>query len=131
MRFPRLGIASLSLLLLLNGCCYFVPCHQGTYIAGVVTDGISSQSIPNASVRLYYYKVQSAPSGCFALGGPDALPFEFSVSAPGYMPVVVKAVPGSYQAAVKLIPLGGSGKSASTVREISRERYADLSRGCL
>ena len=120
----------LMLPLLLGGCCTFAPCHSGTYIAGVVTDSVSRQAIPNASIRLYYYEAHSSPSGCFALGGPDALPFEFGVSAPGYKPVVVKAVPGAYQATVTLTPEGTAGASTSTQSEISRERYSELSRGC-
>ena len=117
--------------MLLGGCCTFMPCHPGTYIAGGVTDGVTNRIIPGASVRLYHYEAQSASSGCFALGGPDALPFEFGVSSPGYVPAVVKAVPGSYQATVTLIPVGAAGKSTSTLREISRARYVQLSRDCL
>jgi hypothetical protein len=127
---PQLRFAWLSLPLLLGGCCYFTPCHPGTYIAGAVTDSVSSQAIPNASIRLYHYETHSVASGCFALGGPDARPFEFGISAPGYKPVVVEATPGSYQATVTLAPVGSSGNSTSTIREISRERYAELSRGC-
>jgi len=93
-------------------------------------DGVSGQPIPNASVRLYHYETRSAPSGCFALGGPDALPFEFGVSAPGYVPIVIKAVPGAYQASVTLIPLGTPGGSTSPVRKISRDRYTELSQSC-
>ena len=130
MTMSYLRVASLGLLLLLGGCCRLMPCHPGTYIVGVVADGVSSQPISGASVGLYHYKADSASSGCFALGGADALPFEFSVSAPGYEPIVVKAVPGSYQATVTLIPEGSSGDSTSTVREISQERYAELSRSC-
>ena len=81
-----------------------MPCHPGTYIAGTVTDAVSHQAIYNATVHLYHYETQTAPSGCFALGGADALPFEFRVSAPGYRPVVVEAIPGSYQATVTLVP---------------------------
>ena len=91
---------------------------------------MSRQAIPNATVRLYHYDTHTAPSGCFAVGGADALPFEFGVSAPGYEPVVVEAVPGSYQATVTLVPEGGAGKSNSEVREISKDRYAELSRSC-
>ena len=120
----------LVLPLLLGGCCSFAPCHSGTYIAGVVTDSVSHQAIPKASVRLYYYEAHTSPSGCFALGGPDALPFEFGVSAPGYMPVVDKAVPGSYQVTVALTPEGMAGASTSTHSEISRERYSELLREC-
>lgn len=126
----HLRIAWLSVPLLLGGCCNFTPCHPGTYIAGVVTDGVSSQAIPNASIRLYHYETHSASSGCFALGGPDALPFEFGVSAPGYKPSTVKAIPGSYQATVTLMPVDSSGSSTSTTRDISRERYDELSRSC-
>jgi hypothetical protein len=116
--------------LLLGGCCYFLPCHPATYTAGFVIDGVSKQAIPKATVRLYYYETHTAPSGCFALGGADALPFEFGVSAPGYKPVVVKAVPGFYRATVTLMPEGSGGESVSEFSEISRDRYTKLSRGC-
>lgn len=95
-----------------------------------MTDAVSHQTISNATVRLYHYKTQTALSGCFALGGADALPFEFGVSAPGYESVVIKAVPGSYQATVALVPKGGVGKSSPVVREISRDQYTELSRSC-
>jgi hypothetical protein len=123
-------ISLLSASLFLGGCCYFAPCHPGTYITGTVTDAVSHQAISNATVRLYHYETRTAPSGCFTLGGADALPFEFGVSAPGYEPVVVEAVPGSYQATVTLVPVGGTGKSSSEVREISKDRYTELSRSC-
>lgn len=126
----RLRVTSLGLLLLLGGCCRFMPCHPGTYITGVVMDGASKQSVPNASVRLYHYETHSETSGCFALGGADARPFEFGVSAPGYKPVVVEGTPGSYQATVTLMPAGSSGNSTSITTDISRERYAELSRSC-
>ena len=129
----RSSLSQISLLgasLFLSGCCYFVPCHPGTYIAGTVTDAVSHQAIYNATVHLYHYETQTAPSGCFALGGADALPFEFRVSAPGYRPVVVEAIPGSYQATVTLVPEGGTGKSSSAFREISKDRYTELSRSC-
>lgn len=123
-------ISLLSAPFFLSGCCYFVPCHPGTYIAGTVTDAVSHRPISNAAVRLYRYKVHTALSGCFALGGPDALPFEFGVSAPGYKPIVVKAVPGSYRTTVTLIPERSTGESNSEAREISRERYAEISGSC-
>jgi hypothetical protein len=117
--------------LLLGGCCYFAPCHFGTRIAGTVTDAVSHRPIPGAAVRLYYYETKTSQSGCFALGGADALPFEFGVSAPGYKPVVIKAVPGFYSAAVALVPDDGPGTSSADTRGISQERYAELSRDCL
>ena len=120
----------LSALFLFGGCCYFMPCHPATYIVGTVMDGVSNQAIPNATVRLYYYETHTASSGCFALGGADALPFEFGVSAPGYKPVVVKAVPGSYRATVALIPEGSSDESTSEFIEISYDRYTELSLDC-
>jgi len=99
-------------------------------MVGTVEDGVSKQPIPNASVRLYHYEARTFESGCFALGGADALPFEFGVSAPGYKPLVVEAVPGSYQATVTLMPESAAGQSASKVIEISQERYVELSGGC-
>ena len=93
-------------------------------------DGLSKRSISKATVRLYYYETPTAPSGCFALGGADALPFEFGVSAPGYKPMVGKAVPGFYRATVTLMPEGSAGESVSEVSKISRDRYKELSRGC-
>jgi len=129
-RTSQLRVAWLSLPLLVSGCCYFMPCHPGGYVVGVVTDAISGQAIPNASVRLYYYDINSAPSGCFKLGGADALPFEFGASAPGYKPVVVDATPGFYRATVKLMPVGSPGNSTSTAVDISSEQYAELSRSC-
>ena len=99
-------------------------------MAGTVTDAVSHQPVPNAAVRLYHYETSTAQSGCFSLGGADALPFEFGVSAPGYKPMVAEAVPGSYHATVTLVPEGSSGQSSSKVSEISRDRYAELSRSC-
>ena len=116
--------------LLLSACCHFAPCHFGSYIAGTVSDAASHRPISNAAVRLYHYQKRTADSGCFALGGPDALPFEFGVSAPGYKPIVVKAVPGSYWAAVTLVPEGETAESRSEAHEISRERYGEFSRSC-
>lgn len=107
-----------------------MPCHPGTYVAGFVTDSASGQAIPDAAVRLYHYQATTAASGCFALGGPDALPFEFGVSAPGYKPLVAKAVPGAYQATVSLSPLSAASSSSSTTVKVSREGYDQLSRGC-
>jgi hypothetical protein len=126
-----LGRISLLLTpLFLSGCCYFTPCHRATYIAGTVTDAISHRPISNAVVRLYHFEARTSPSGCFALGGADALPFEFGVSAPGYKSIVVGAVPGSYWATVTLVPEGSAGASTSEPRELSQERYAELSRNC-
>lgn len=130
MKILRPAIASLALVLLLSGCCYFSPCHFGTYIAGAVTDAVTGQPIADADVRLYHYETRSAAFGCFKLGGPDALPFEFAVSAPGYKSAVVKAVPGSYEATVKLAPAGSPGTSTATTRKIPQDRYAALSRSC-
>jgi hypothetical protein len=130
MRFWLTRISLLVALLFLGGCCYFVPCHPATYIAGTVTDAVSHRPIANADVRLYFYDARTAHSGCFALGGADALPFEFGVSAPGYKSAVVKAIPGSYWATVTLMPENGVGKSNSEAREISPEKYAEFSRNC-
>jgi hypothetical protein len=116
--------------LLLSGCCYFAPCHPATYTAGMVIDSVSKQAIPKATVRLYYYETHTGPSGCFAIGGADALPFEFSVSARGYKPLVVKAVPGFYRATVSLMPEGSGDESVSESEEISHDRYIELSSGC-
>ncbi len=115
---------------LIGGCCYFVPCHPANYTAGIVIDGVSRQAITEATVHLYYYETHTDPSGCFALGGADALPFEFGVSAPGYKPLVVKAVPGFHRAMVPLMPEGSGGESVSEFSEISYDRYSELSRGC-
>jgi len=85
--------------LLFLGACQF-----GTRVAGSVTDAVSHRPISNATVRLYRYETNTAPSGCFSLDGTAAEPSEFSVSAPGYKPVVVNIVPGVYQASVTLVP---------------------------
>jgi hypothetical protein len=116
--------------LFLGACCHFAPCHYGSTIAGTVTDAVSQRPVPGAHVRLYHYEARTAPSGCFALGGPDALPFEFGVSAPGYQSLVVKPAPGSYWAAVTLAPEAGTGKSEARTDEISRERYTELAGNC-
>jgi len=123
-------ILLLGAVLLLGGCCYFVPCHPAGYMVGTVEDGVSRQPISNASVRLYHYQAHTSQSGCFALGGADALPFEFGVTAPGYKPVLVEAVSGSHQAKVTLMPKSSTGHSASKLIEISRDRYAELSEDC-
>jgi hypothetical protein len=99
-------------------------------MTGVATDAVSHQPIHNAAVRLYHYETRTAQSGCYSLVGADALPFEFHVSAPSYKPIVIEAVPGSYQATVTLVPEGSSGESSSKVVEISRDRYTELSRSC-
>ena len=99
-------------------------------MAGTVMDGQSGQAIANAVVRLYHHETHTIPSGCFALGGADALPFEFGVSAPGYKTVVIKAVPGTYQALVTLVPEDSLGESAVKADKISREQYAELALGC-
>lgn len=127
---PNWKSAWLGFPLLLSGCCYFTPCHPGTYVAGTVTDGTSNQGIADASVLLYHYETQTSASGCFSFGGPDALPFEFRVSANGYKPVKIEAIPGSYQATIVLIPEDTPGDSYSKLREVSREEYAALSQVC-
>ena len=100
------------------------------YVAGTVTDAVSHRPVSNAVVRLYSYKARSTQSGCFALGGADALPFEFGVSAPGYKPTVGKAIPGWHWATVELVPEDRPGASKSESRELSHNRYNELSSGC-
>ena len=107
-----------------------MPCHPATYMVGTVTDAVSHRPISDAVVRLYFYEIRTARSGCFALGGADGLPFEFRVSAPGYKPLVAKAVPGSYRTTVMLISESNAGVSSSEPRAISREQYAEFSQGC-
>jgi hypothetical protein len=129
----KFALARISLVLAplaLSGCCYFMPCHPATYIAGTVTDAVSHQPVSNAAVRLYGYKARTTPSGCFALGGADALPFEFGVSAPGYKPTIIKAVPGWYWATVELVPEDRPGASKSGRDELSQDRYNELSSKC-
>lgn len=99
-------------------------------MAGAVTDAMSHRPIQNAAVRLYHYETRTAQSGCFSLGGADALPFKLSVSAPGYKPMVADAFPGSYHAVVTLVPDGSSGEGSSKISEIPQDRYAELSRSC-
>jgi hypothetical protein len=81
-------------------------------------------------VRLYSYKARTAQSGCFALGGADALPFEFGVSAQGYKSTIVEARPGWYLATVELVPEDRPGASKSETRELSQDRYDELSGKC-
>lgn len=107
-----------------------MPCHLGTRITGTVTDAVSHRPVSNAAVRLYSYEARTAQSGCFALGGPDGLPFEFGVSAPGYKSTTVQAVPGWYWATVELVPEDRPGASQSERRELSPDRYKDLSSRC-
>lgn len=107
-----------------------MPCHPATYIAGTVTDGVSHQPIADAAVRLYFHEVRTAHSGCFALGGADGLPFEFSVSATGYKSIVVKAIPGSFWATVTLVPESSAGASSWEPHELSQSRYAESSKSC-
>ena len=95
-----------------------------------MTDSVSQRPVANAAVRLYLYKTRSADPGCFVLGGADAMPFEFGVEAPGYKPVVIKAVPGWLEATVSLVPDRTAGQSSIATRAISQERYAELSRQC-
>ncbi|WP_185814591.1 carboxypeptidase-like regulatory domain-containing protein [Xanthomonas sp. SS] len=122
--------AAMDLPAMLAGCCHLVACHPATYIAGTAKDAITDQPIADAIVSLYGYETRSAASGCFQLGGPDALPFEFGVSAPGYKPVVIKPAPGSYEATVRLAPVGTSVTSTVTTNKLSQETYAELSRSC-
>ncbi|MFJ1467335.1 carboxypeptidase-like regulatory domain-containing protein [Massilia orientalis] len=107
-----------------------MPCHPATYIAGTVTDAVSHQPVSNAAVRLYAYKARTTPSGCFALGGADALPFEFGVSAPGYKPTIIKPVPGWYWATVELVLEDRPGTSKSGHHELAQDRYNELSSKC-
>lgn len=130
MKLRPIRLFLIAVLLLLGGCCDLAPCHPSTYTAGIVIDGVSKRVIPKATVRLYCYETHAAPSGCFAHGGADALPFEFGVSAPGYNPVVVKSVPGFYRATVTLMPEGSGGKSVSEFSKISRDLYNELLRDC-
>ena len=130
MRFSPTTLSLLIAPLFLGGCCAFVPCHPATCIAGTVTDALSDQPISNAVVRLYFYKARTADSGCFSLGGADALPFEFGVSAPGYQSVIKKAVRGTYWATVRLVPEGGAGNSNATLRDIPQAKYVTLSADC-
>ena len=123
--------AAMGLPAMLAGCCHLVACHPATYIAGTAKDAITDQPIADANVSLYGYETRSAASGCFQLGGPDALPFEFGVSAPGYKPVVVKPTPGNYEATVRLAPVGTSVTSTVTTSKLSQEQYAELARSCL
>lgn len=117
-------------LLSLSGCCYFVPCHPGGYVSGTVIDAVSRRAVSNADVRLYSYRARSTQSGCFALGGADALPFEFGVSALGYKPTIVRAVPGWFVATVELVPEDRPGVSKSEILEVSEGRYTELSSRC-
>jgi len=123
--------AAMGLPAMLAGCCHLMACHPAAYIAGATKDAITDQPIADATVSLYGYETRSAASGCFQLGGPDALPFEFGASAPGYKPVVIKPAPGSYEATVRLAPVGTSVTSTVTTSQISQETYAELSRSCL
>lgn len=123
-------ISVLTLPLVLTGCCYFFPCHPATYIAGTVTDAVSHQPIADAAVQLYFYETHTMHAGCFALGGADAQPFEFSVSAHGYKPITVRPKPGSYRATVTLRPEQTAGPSNVNFQAISPERYADMSIRC-
>jgi hypothetical protein len=117
-------------LLSMSGCCYFVPCHPAGHVSGKVIDAVSRRAISNAAVRLYSYKARSTQSGCFALGGADVSPFEFGVSAPGYKPTTVKAAPGWFVATVELVPEDRPGVSKSEIREVSEDRYTELSGRC-
>jgi len=123
--FPRIPL--LGALLALGGCCQFMPCHPGTHITGDVTDAVSGQPIADAVVRLYHHETRTGTSGCFSLGGADALPFEFAVSAPGYKPLREKAIPGTFRKTVILMPVDGNGESRSRNHEVSRDQDADLS----
>lgn len=129
----KLSLARVSLFLIplsLSSCCYFVPCHSAGYVTGTVTDAVSRRPVSNAAVRLYWYTARTTQSGCFALGGADALPFEFGVSAAGYKPTIVKAIPGWHRATVELVPEDRPGASTSESRELSRDQYNELSSRC-
>ena len=125
------SISMMSASLFLGGCCAFIPCHYSDHMAGTVTDAVSRRPVPDAAVRLYYYQARTAPSGCFALGGADSLPFEFSVSAPGYKPLVIRPKWGKYLATVTLVPEGSAGESVLITRETSEKHYAEFSRRCV
>lgn len=115
---------------LLGGCCSLFPCHPSTYIVGTVRDAVSDGVVPGATIRLYHYETRSSMSGCFSLGGADALPFEFAVTAPGYEPLLVEAEPGFFRAVVALVPVGAEGESEAKLDDISRKRYDELARSC-
>jgi hypothetical protein len=114
----------------LSSCCYFIPCHRAGYVTGTVTDAVSHRPVPNAAVHLYWYNARTTQSGCFALGGADAPPFEFGVSAPGYKPTTVKALPGWHRATVELVPEDRLEASKSESRELSQDQYNGLSSRC-
>ena len=99
-------------------------------MTGTVTDAVSLRPIANAEVRLYFYRAHAGLTGCFSLGGADALPFEMNVSAPGYKPLLLKPSAGSFQVNVTLIPEGGVGTSSAETRKISYERYLASWRVC-
>ena len=97
--------------LLLGGCCGLVPCHPATYVTGRVVS-TSGAPISGVAITLFSSSTSSDSSGCFSLGGPDALPFEFAVSADGYKPVRVAARPGRFQVSVVLAPSSSSANGA-------------------
>jgi hypothetical protein len=129
-KFSAARSSMFIVLLSLSGCCYFVPCHPAGHVSGTVIDTVSRRPVSNAAVRLYSYTALSTQSGCFALGGADAFPFEFGVSAPGYKPTTLKAAPGWFVATVELVPEDRTGVSKSKIREVSEDRYTELSRRC-
>lgn len=124
MRFLPLQIVAVGATLFLAACQF------GVHITGSVTDALSQRAIPNATVRLAYYETNTTRSGCFSFDGTYTAPFEVGVSAPGYQSVVVKVVPGAFQATVTLVPDGTAGKSTFESREISEKKYEELSRRC-
>jgi hypothetical protein len=111
-------------LLTMTGCCHFAPCHPATYVAGTVSDATSGSPIPNADVRLYNYKTRTLSTGCFSLGGADALPFELAVSAPGYKPLLERPQKGFYRLDVILAPEADPRNSVTNSDKVARADYA-------
>ena len=96
--------------LFLTGCCAFAPCHPGSDVSGRVVSSLGTPVV-GAAISLYSRSTTADASGCFKLGGPDALPFELLVSALGFKTLHVASGRGQYYLTVTLVPTEGDAQS--------------------
>ena len=94
----------------LSGCCALAPCHSAAHLTGRIVSA-SGVPISGAVVSLYSGSTTSNASGCFTVGGADALPFKLVVSADGYKPLRVAPRLGHFEVSVVLAPIASGSDS--------------------
>jgi hypothetical protein len=104
-RLNSLG-AAISLVMLLPGCCTFMPCHSSTVIAGRVTD-VSGEPVSGASVRINDRPNRiTNEKGCFLLDVYHHVyaQLEIRVDANGFKSLQQRIELNGYHAIVVLSP---------------------------